>query len=268
MWSCRLRNKSSLEEVQHLTATLAPTLWADWPSQFPPFILRTRGHEILIGHPHPPADFIAPTREHGVWARPTNDTTDVQATYPVNGVVTAVMSAPGASDDAASWVLKAAHEVFHCYQGTARIRDPFVGKFGAYNDLSFPYPYEDPNLAAALRLEAEVVFQLATADPNDATVLSPRRPGCCRCRGALSGLYQVSPPFRNTSSSPSGPKALPAIRSENWRGWRRRQAAIDRHPRSRGRFLRPVTTTSFASSMVTATWSTPSDSSARASGVA
>ena len=83
----------------------------------------------------------------------------MQATYPVNGVVTAVMSAPGASDDAASWVLKAAHEVFHCYQGSARIRDPFVGKFAGYDDLSFPYPYEDPNHTAALRLEAEVVFQ-------------------------------------------------------------------------------------------------------------
>ena len=47
-----------LQEVQHLTATLAPTLWADWPSQFPPFILRTRGHEVLIGHPHPPRGIL------------------------------------------------------------------------------------------------------------------------------------------------------------------------------------------------------------------
>ncbi len=165
------QEQALVEEVQHLTATLAPSLWDDWPSQFPPFILRTRGHEFLIGHPHPPGDFIALPREHGVWARLTNDTGDAQASYPVNGMATAVLSAPGTSDDPSLWVLKAAHEVFHCYQGTARIRDPFVGKFVTYNDLSFPYPYEDPNLAAALRLEAEVVFRLATADPTDATAL-------------------------------------------------------------------------------------------------
>jgi hypothetical protein len=159
-----------LEEVRHLTATLAPTLWAEWPSQFPPFMLRTRGHEVLVGHPHPPGDFVALPREHGVWARLAKDT-DVQATYRVNGVLTAVMSAPGASDDPSIWVLKAAHEVFHCYQGGARIRDPFVGKFAVYDDLSFPYPYEDPNQTAALRLEAEVVFRLATADANDSISL-------------------------------------------------------------------------------------------------
>jgi hypothetical protein len=61
--------------------------------------------------------------------------------------------------------------VFRCYQGSARIRDPFVGKFSIYDDLSFPFPYSDPSLAAALRREAEVVFRLATADPGDSASL-------------------------------------------------------------------------------------------------
>jgi hypothetical protein len=160
-----------VDEVRHLAATLAPTLWADWPSEFPPFVLRTRGHDILIGHPHPPSGFVALPRERSVWARATTDASDVQAAYPVNGVATAVMSAPRATDDPAIWVLKAAHEVFHCYQGTARIRNPFVGRFAGYDDLSFPYPYDDPTQTTGLRLEAEVVFGLATADVNDAAFL-------------------------------------------------------------------------------------------------
>ena len=163
-----------LEELQHLASSLAPTLWADWPSQFPPFMLRTRGQELLIGHPHPPDDYVALRSQHmvgRVWARGTSDTTDLQASYLIDGVKTAVMSAPAPSDNPYIWVLKAAHEVFHCYQGAARIRDAFVGKFSIYNDLSFPFPCSDPNQSAALRLEAEIVFRLATADAGDSASL-------------------------------------------------------------------------------------------------
>lgn len=164
------RERVLLEEVQHLTSSLAPTLWADWPSQFPPFMLLTRGQELLIGHPHPPEDFVALRSQHvggRLWARGTSETTDLQASYLINGVKTAVMSAPAASDNPYVWVLKAAHEVFHCYHGTARMRDPLVGKFSIYDDLSFPFPYSDPDQLAALRLEAEIVFRLATADADD-----------------------------------------------------------------------------------------------------
>jgi hypothetical protein len=169
-----LQEQVLLEELQHLTSTLAPRLWADWPHQFPPFLLRTRGHDILIGHPGPPDDFVPfPSERLGrrLWVRDTSDTTDSQASYPINGVMTAVMSAPTSSDNPYVWVLKAAHEVFHCYQGNARIRDPFVGKFSTYDDLSFPFPYSDPNQRAALRLEAEIVFGLVTADPGDSPSL-------------------------------------------------------------------------------------------------
>jgi hypothetical protein len=107
-----------------------------------------------------------------LWARGTSDTADLQASYPINGVETAVMSAPASGDNPYVWVLKAAHEVFHCYLGTARILDPYVGKFSNFNDLSFPFPYSDLNQAAALRLEAEVVFSLATADPADSPSLA------------------------------------------------------------------------------------------------
>ncbi len=163
-----------LEELQHLTTSLAPRLWADWPVQFPPVMLRTRGQEILIGHPQPPDEFVAFVSERTggrLWARGTSDSTDLQASYPINGMQTAVMSAPASGDNPYVWVLKAAHEVFHCYQGLARIRDPYVGKFSNYNDLSFPFPYSDLNQSAALRLEAEVVFRLATADPGDSPSL-------------------------------------------------------------------------------------------------
>ena len=232
------------QEVQHLTAALAPTLWADWPSEFPPFILRTRGHKIMIGHPHPPADFIPLAREHGVWARPNNDTTDVQATYPVNGVVTAVMSAPRRQRRRrAAGCSRPPHGCFTPYQGSARIRDPFVGKFAGYDDLSFPYPYEDPNQTAALRLEAEVVFQLATADPNDATSVATKArllPLLWRIQRALSSEAA----FQEYKLMTEWSEGVARYTERELARLAATPTAIDRHPRSRGRFLRPVTTTS------------------------
>lgn len=183
------QEQALLVELQHLTSTLAPQLWTDWPRQCPPVLLRTRGHEILIGHPHPPAGFAPVPGEPGVFVRVAGDTSDVQAAYPLGGLLTVVMSAPGEDADPALWVLKAAHEAFHCYQGSGRIRDPFVGKLRVYNDLSFPYSYDDPDQAAALRLEAEAVFKLVTADPEDAaslTVQSRLLPLAWRVERAIS----------------------------------------------------------------------------------
>jgi hypothetical protein len=169
-----IKERSLFEELQNLTIKLAPTLWPDWPKEFPPFLLRTDTQELLVGHPNPSGDFspfYSQTLGRRLWSRATTDTSDVQASYPISGVKTAIMSTPSQSENPYVWVLKAAHEVFHCYQGSTRIRDPFVGKFVSYHDLSFPFPYSDSALAAALRLEAEVVFRLATAEASDKSSL-------------------------------------------------------------------------------------------------
>jgi len=158
-----------LEEVDNLVSKLGPVVWQDWKA-FPPFLIREGGQEYLIGHPHPPEDFHPSDSEvlhKRVWMRVAKDTSDIQASYPLNGVMTAMMSAPTPNDNAFMWVLKAAHEAFHCYQGQGPVHTPFVGKYAEYNDLTFPFPYDDGAVMAALRLEAESVFRLASANADE-----------------------------------------------------------------------------------------------------
>jgi len=158
-----------LEEVHNLVSKLGPVLWQDW-KDFPPFLIRRGGQEYLIGHPQPSEDFHPSSSEilhERVWVRVGKDTSDIQASYPLNGVMTAMMSAPTANENEYVWVLKAAHEAFHCYQGRSPVPEPFVGKFAGYNDLTFPFPYDNKTLMAALRLEAEIVFRLTSASSDD-----------------------------------------------------------------------------------------------------
>jgi hypothetical protein len=169
------QERALIEELHQLTATLAPRLWPQWPGRLPPILLRARGLDILIAHPDPPHEF-SPLLQAGLpWpasVRAAAGQPDVQASYPINGVATAVMSPPTPGESPCAWVLKAAHEVFHCYQGIDRIRDPFVGRFSSYNDLTFPFPYADEARSAAFRLEAEIIYRLATAEPGDAAALA------------------------------------------------------------------------------------------------
>ena len=163
------RDRALLEEVDHLVSKLGPFLWEDWQA-LPPFLIRSGGQEYIIGHPRPPKDFHPSDSEvlhRRVWIRTAKDTSDIQASYPLNGVMTAMMSALAPGENAHIWVLKAAHEVFHCYQGTSPLRSPFVGKFAKYNDLTFPFPYDDSKVMAALRLEAESVFRLVFTNAED-----------------------------------------------------------------------------------------------------
>lgn len=158
-----------LEEVQNIVSKLGPALWPGWKT-FPPFLIREAGREYLIRHPNPPKDFQpfdSAVLHQRVWTRVVKDTSDIQASYPLNGVRTAMMSAPNPDDNAYVWVLKAAHEAFPCYQGESPVPKPFAGKFAHYNDLTFPFPYTDSAVMAAVRLEAEFVFRLATAKADN-----------------------------------------------------------------------------------------------------
>lgn len=193
------KNRVLLEEVQNLTSKLGPTLWPEWKDH-PPFLIKEQGREYLISHPKPPDDFHvfdSQTLHTRIWVRTANDSSaNTQASYPINGVMTVIMSSLGPGEDAYVWVLKAAHESFHCYQGSGRIVNPFVGKFAEYNDLTFPFPYDDPDVLAALRLEAESVFRLATADPNDTATLA-RESRLLALASQVEGRLYSSPQFRD-----------------------------------------------------------------------
>lgn len=150
-----------LREVDHLTAALGARLWPRWRPLTAPFLLRTQSWEYLRRHPAPPTDFrpfYSAALGESLWMRPTPDSAQLHAAFPVGGVMTAVLSTPDSTDHPGHWVLTAAHELVHSYQGTRRLVDSFVGPYRSTNDIRFPFPYSDPALNALWRLEAESVF--------------------------------------------------------------------------------------------------------------
>lgn len=159
-----------LREAIHLRAELGPLVWATWRGRDVPILLRTRQHEHLISHPSPPADFRrfrSNRLGQEIAIRSTTDTSQVQAAYAVGGVQTVVISAPTPDYDPYLWVLKAAHEMFHLFQGLPSLPSPFVGAYAGANELTFPFPFGDSTILSSLRVEAEVVYALSTPIVTD-----------------------------------------------------------------------------------------------------
>ena len=154
-----------IREALHLQSALGPILWPGWVNPKPPFLLKTCENDFLINHPHPPSDFSGYFDSlwgDTVWVRANRDTSEFQACYPINGSQTVVISAPSDDYNPCLWVLKAAHELFHVYQGLDRVVNPFVGPYAATHELSFPFDYSNAKILASCRIEAELLFNLVT----------------------------------------------------------------------------------------------------------
>lgn len=159
-------HQALLDERVRLQSALAPRVWPGWTDSAAPVLLKTADRDILIGHPAPPAEFIAHVNAPGdtVRIRPNSDTLAYRAAYPINGVTTIVMTEPGPEDDPARWVLQAVHEGFHVVQSRwaergERPGNPFVGPYAGTHELSFPFPHDDPGIRALYRLEGEILFE-------------------------------------------------------------------------------------------------------------
>jgi hypothetical protein len=159
-----------LRETLHLCRQLGPAVWSDWTNVVVPICLRTRSTEFLLLHPSPPAEFRSLESKalgEKVWIRPAADQSQLEATYAIGEVQTVVMSFPTADFDPCVWVLKAAHELFHCHQGLARVVNPFIEKYATNNELNFPFPYDDAAVQSAFRLEAEIVRSVCSPATNE-----------------------------------------------------------------------------------------------------
>lgn len=160
------REAALVVEARHLAETVGRELWPAWEPGRVPIMLRSGTHDWLLRHPAPPPDFRpawSATLAESLHVRAASSSGSERAAYPVNDVTTSVMALPGPDDDARRWVLLLVHELFHGYQGTRRISDAFTGEFAGFNDLTFPFPYQDSAVRAALRMEAEAVHQLLRA---------------------------------------------------------------------------------------------------------
>jgi hypothetical protein len=176
------RDVALLREAFHLQAGLGTAAWPGWEPAEVPVLYLSGEQAFMMHHPAPPDGF---TRVHSaalgreLLVRPrTAAEDDLQATYPIAGRSTVVIAAPQDDADAHRWTLVFAHEMFHCFQGDGqRHIDPFTGEYAEHHELSFPFPYDDESVRAALRLEAELVHRLATgaAAATDTGPAPPQR---------------------------------------------------------------------------------------------
>lgn len=155
-----------IREALHLQSVLGRSIWPNWNSSKTPFLYKTPGYDFLINHPKPPADF-KPFNDKlwgaEIMVRANKDTFSYRAAYPIEGIITVVVSAPKKEEDPCSWVLMAAHELFHIYQGFDRsVANPFIGKYSNYHELSFPFDYKNKNILAGCGIEAELLVNLVT----------------------------------------------------------------------------------------------------------
>ena len=177
-------DQALIEEVFHLQKTLGSKVWTQWQAEGKPFMLRSNGNHILINHPNPPKEFtqleISNFKQSILW-KPSENEQPIEASYPINGIVTVVMSAPSPEGSKTEWVLKAVHELFHIYQNEQisnalkKLHDFNSDRFSNTNELDFPYPFYDNNVLAIQRLEAEKTFQLLKFDSLESIAKKQQR---------------------------------------------------------------------------------------------
>ena len=166
-----------LKEAYHLQEQLAPHVWSDWNGDSVPLLYKTSDCDYLVNHPAPPPEFIKFQNSPlggDVWTRSNVDTVGYQATFPINGVFTAVMSSPDDTYSPSLWVLKAMHEFFHIFQhqqNKERLVNPFVGPHADKHELSYPFPYDDQAIKSLMRIEAEEIFRVISGSDTSAIVL-------------------------------------------------------------------------------------------------
>jgi hypothetical protein len=154
-----------IREAFNLQSVLGNFVWPDWKSSKAPFLYKTHETDYLINHPNPPEDFkpfYDKTWGGQIMVRANKDTLDYQAAYPISNITTVVITEPSQDYDPYLWVLKAVHELFHVYQGSDRIVNPFVGAYKDKHELSFPFDYSNNYILAECRIEAELLFNLVT----------------------------------------------------------------------------------------------------------
>ncbi len=138
-------------------------LWPGWSEVPFAVLLVTSEHEFLIRHPHPTDDFESLGRDaildEEVLARPRVFEPDLRATFPaVAGVPTLVIGTSEATGlSSTQWVLTALHEHFHQLQMSDAEYHPATSDLDLSGGdesgmwmLDYPFPYDSPDVAAAL----------------------------------------------------------------------------------------------------------------------
>ena len=165
---------TAIEEIYHIQETIGKRVWPGWTTAkgSVPFLLKTRDHDFLLYHPHPPSDFkrIKSKKIDLLYIRKNLDSTDFQTIQKLAGIQTVVMTEPSPDLEVQRWILAAIHEMFHAWQMPQlesnselnRLFTTNVGQYDNYNDLNFPFEYSNDLAMAACRIESDRVFNILT----------------------------------------------------------------------------------------------------------
>ncbi|MEM1339131.1 MAG: hypothetical protein AAF717_02950 [Bacteroidota bacterium] len=167
------QDSALLLEAFHLQAQLGPKVWKGWEGVKVPFLYRKDSMEFLLNHPLPSLDFESSEMlfyNQPIYWKRRSDFKKINASYPINGIATVIMSSPGEDEIKIEWVLKACHEMFHVFQEnklTKKLRETHefdTGQYSGTNEISFPYPYAEDKILAIQKLESEKIFRLLKSD--------------------------------------------------------------------------------------------------------
>ena len=154
-------------EAFRLAGSIGDAIWPGWSRVPFALVLVTPETEFFIRHPSPPADArsIGEDASLGseIFARPRTFPASLLATFPVDGVSTAVVGRPGdtSTSNPTDWVVTVLHEHFHQLQDASPDFYDAVAALGlARGDttgmwmLNFPFPYAAAPVAGAYRSAA------------------------------------------------------------------------------------------------------------------
>ncbi len=168
-----------ISEVFHLQEKLGDKVWKNWHPHKTPFLYKKGDFEFLIFHDKPTQDFKISGR---VFYKNRIDTLDVEATYPINGIMTVVMTAPNIDESISSWILKACHEMFHVFQFSQEISGELGkildnDKFAKTSESEIISMFNSEVIKASFRLEADRIYQGINKDSiidNERNILKKR----------------------------------------------------------------------------------------------
>jgi hypothetical protein len=142
-------------EFYRLASQIQDQIWPNWSKTPAPLLLVTNGTEFLTHHANPPRDF-----KHlgdGVYARPRQFPTGLQATFPAFGPPSVIVIGEPQNTDSKSstpWLIILMHEHFH------QLQDGQPGYLKAIDDLglahgdttgmwmlNYPFPYDKQAIA-------------------------------------------------------------------------------------------------------------------------
>lgn len=149
-------------EACRLVKTLGVEVWPDFERTDAPVLYIKGERQYAVGFPTPLEGFVplegVTVAGRAVQVAPRSFPPALAAAFPLQGIHAAVLGTPAVLElSPPQWVLKAAHEMFHVFQ----YRHGWLEKVASLEigprdqadwQLSFPFPYQDPDVARLMHL--------------------------------------------------------------------------------------------------------------------